>query len=115
MSPRSDWTRRLGTEAADELRRLGDHVRVARERRGMSASELARRVGVDRRTLARLEAGDPTTSIGVLMQALAVLDLARGLAEAIAPEHDREAALLHVRQVGRRGRGPRIADDEVDF
>lgn len=116
MSRRTGWTHRIGATARDELRRMGEHLRVARERRGTSGAELAPRVGVDRRTVARLEAGDPATSVGVLLQALDVLGLARGIAEAIAPEHDHEAALREVRRLRRRGRGPRpIGDAEVEF
>ncbi len=116
MEKRTAWTRLLSVEAREELRRLGGHLRVARERRGLSAAELARRAGVDRRTLARLEAGDPTVSVGLLLQALDLLNLARGFAEVVAPEHDVEAALEAVRQI-RRGkrRAPSIGDDEVDF
>jgi transcriptional regulator with XRE-family HTH domain len=116
MDKRTAWTRQLGAEARDELRRLGEHLRAARERRGLSAAELARRIGVDRRTLARLEDGDPTVSVGVLLQALDVLNLARGFAEVVAPENDVEAALEAVRRI-RRGkrRAPHIGDDEVDF
>ena len=106
----------LSTEAADELGRLGDHVRIARERRGLSASELARRVGLDRRTLAKLEAGDPTVSTGCLLQVLSALGLARGFAEMAAPDLDHEAAIEEIRKIRRRTRrAPRIADSEVDF
>jgi hypothetical protein len=82
----------------------------------MSAAELARRAGVDRRTLARLDDGDPTASLGLLLQALSILNLARGFSEIVAPENDVEAALDAVRQI-RRGkrRTPTIGDDEVDF
>ncbi len=116
MNRKSAWIAGMSAEATEEVHQLGAHLRAARERRGLSASELARRVGVDRRTIARLEGGEPTASIGVLLQALAVLDLARGFAEVIAPEHDHEAALAEVRAIrSRRTRAARIRDDEVDF
>lgn len=116
MDKRTAWARQLTAEARDELRRLGENLRVARERRGLSVAELARRAGVDRRTIAKLEAGDPTASIGLLLQALSILSLARGFAEVVAPDNDIGAALEEVRRV-RRGktRAPVIGDDEVDF
>lgn len=58
---------------------LGERLRLARLRRRISLSDLAKRVGVSRNTLARLERGDLATSIGVLTQVLAVLGLEEDL------------------------------------
>jgi transcriptional regulator with XRE-family HTH domain len=58
---------------------LGERLRLARRRRRMSLAELAKRVGVNRETLARLERGDLATSLGVLARVLAVLGLEEDL------------------------------------
>jgi len=42
---------------------LGQRLRAARLRRGMSQAILAERVGVTIQTLSKLEAGNPTTSV----------------------------------------------------
>ncbi len=54
---------------------LGERLRLARHRRRMSLADLAQRVGVTRDTLARLERGDLSTSLGVLARVLSVLGL----------------------------------------
>src|SRR5688572_11833550 len=113
MDRRTGWVEKLSAEATDELARLAENLRTARERRGLSASELARRIGADRRTIAKLESGDPTVSLGVLLQALSVLNLARGFAEVVAPDLDHEAALEEVRRIrSRKRQSPRISDSD---
>lgn len=73
------------------LAALGDRVRDARSRRGMSRKILARDSGVSERYLAQLEAGEGNVSILLLRQIAAALDLS--LAELI-DENPGEAAEL---------------------
>lgn len=58
---------------------LGERLRLARRRRRMSLAEMAKRVGVTRDTLSRLERGDLSTSVAVLAQALSVLGMEEDL------------------------------------
>lgn len=50
--------------AADAAAVLGQQIKIARMARKWTASELADRIGVDRRTVAAIEAGDPAVSLG---------------------------------------------------
>ena len=50
--------------AADAAAVLGQQIREARVARKWTAVELADRIGVDRRTVAAIEAGDPGVSLG---------------------------------------------------
>lgn len=54
---------------------LGERLRLARQRRRISATEMAERIGVSRGTLYSLERGDLTVGLGVLVRALGVLGL----------------------------------------
>lgn len=54
---------------------LGQRIELARARRDLSASLFAERIGIDPKTLARLEAGDPNVSLGSFLKALRVLRL----------------------------------------
>lgn len=54
---------------------LGGRVRLARERRRMPATELAERADTSRMTIHRLEHGDTSISLGVLVRVLGVLGL----------------------------------------
>jgi DNA-binding XRE family transcriptional regulator len=58
------------TQEATEL--LGKLIRLARRERRMTESDLAGRAGVSRRTLQRIERGDPGCSIGLFFE-LAIL------------------------------------------
>lgn len=58
---------------------LGERLRLARMRRRMSLGELAKRVGVARGTLTKLEQGDLTVSLALLARVLTVLGLEEDL------------------------------------
>ena len=54
---------------------LGENLRLARLRRHLSAEQVAERAGISRSTLHLLENGSPGSSLGKLVQVLAVLGL----------------------------------------
>lgn len=55
------------TEDATKL--LGAQIRQGRHDRRWSAEELARRVGISRPTLSKIERGDPSVGLGVAFEA----------------------------------------------
>ena len=57
------------------LAELGENLRLARLRRQLSAEQVAERAGVSRSTLHLMENGSAGTSLGKLLQVLAVLGL----------------------------------------
>lgn len=59
--------------AADAAAMLGLQIRAARAARKWTAIELADRIGVDRRTVAAIEAGDPRVSLGNAFNAADIL------------------------------------------
>jgi len=65
---------------------LGARLKAARLRRGMSETEMAARVLVSRPTVRRLERGDLSVSVAILVRVLEVLSL-EGDLERLA-EHD---------------------------
>lgn len=58
-----------------QLAALGLRLRLARERRKLTAELFAERVGVSRETLRRMELGDASIAMGTFMRALRVLNL----------------------------------------
>ena len=54
---------------------LGDNVRKARRRRSCSAETVAQRAGITRKTLARVEQGDPAVALGIYARVLQALGL----------------------------------------
>lgn len=61
--------------AADAAAVLGQQIKAGRVARHWTALELAERIGVDRRTVARIEAGDPAVSIGNAFNAADILGI----------------------------------------
>ena len=114
--PRTAPLHRLTTDVVDHLQQVGRALADARLRRGLSTSELARRIGVDRRTLAQLEAGSPSVALGTFFQALDLLGLLRGIEEIVRAENDLEAIGVDVRRARqRKRRATSIPDSKVDF
>ena len=65
---------------------LGDRIAVARTRRRLTVTEMAERMGVTRPTLNRLERGDLSIGLSVLVRALGVLGLDEDLAKLAADD-----------------------------
>ncbi|WP_455233216.1 helix-turn-helix domain-containing protein [Geopseudomonas aromaticivorans] len=73
---------------ANALAQLGQDIRAARKRRGMTMADLADRVHTGRATMARIEKGDPSVSMGFYAAVLAQLDRIDALAELMDRRHD---------------------------
>ncbi len=67
--------RRRGYQEAKDAFDLGARVRSERERLGLTQAELAERMGTTQPSVARLEAGGVTPSLGTLHRAADVLGL----------------------------------------
>jgi transcriptional regulator with XRE-family HTH domain len=63
-------------QARRQIAALGVRLRAARLRRKMTQPMLAERVGVSIPTIAKLEDGDPSTSLATMLRVLAALSLA---------------------------------------
>lgn len=70
------------------LKALGRDIAVARKRRRIPQQLMADRMLVSRQTLQRLEAGDPTVSLGVLASAFFILGFTPRLETLLAPDTD---------------------------
>ena len=82
-----DGLRMSSIKGKKAVAKLGEDLRMARLRRGMSIADLAERVGSSERTLMRMEKGDTGVRIGLLAEVMAVLDARQaqsGLAEKAA-------------------------------
>ena len=59
---------------------LGEKLKKARLRRAYSAETLAQRAGITRKTLSRVERGDPAVALGIYARVLQALRLENDLA-----------------------------------
>jgi transcriptional regulator with XRE-family HTH domain len=114
MPKKSDSLAGLPREAAEMVLRLGEHIRIARKRRRMTLDDMANRMFVNRKTLSRLEAGDPGVSLGVLASALWVLGMEKSLLDLAPPDKDAVGIHKEMQRLPRRVRPDKPSDD-LDF
>ncbi len=94
----------LPPATASAIEKLGADLAVARLRRKESLKSWAKRMGVSVGTLQRLEAGDPSVSIGIVATALWLIQRDGELRSLAAPEHDQGAIEMDVREAVELGR-----------
>jgi hypothetical protein len=70
------------------LRRLGADIATARRRRKIPTTLMAQRAFIDRRSLARVEKGDPGVSMAIYATILFVLGMVDRLGELASPAND---------------------------
>lgn len=104
MSKNARAIQQLPPATLGALQKLGADLAVARLRRKESLRTWAKRLGVSLSTLQRLEAGDPTVSIGIIASALWLINRDGELGNLAAPEHDQGALELNVREAVELGK-----------
>lgn len=102
-------------QAQRQLEELGERLRLARLRRRLTQAVVAARVGVSKQTLAKLEAGTPSTSLATLVRLLGVLGLAQDL-DHLAADDELGRRLQDLDQKapprGKSKRGPTVSKSE---
>ena len=105
MPKASDALSTLPPAAVVALGKLGENLAIARSRRRESQRTWAKRLGVSVPTLNRMERGDPGVRVGIYVTALWMMGRVDALPALAAPEHDRGALELGVREaISRRER-----------
>jgi DNA-binding XRE family transcriptional regulator len=87
-----------------EIKKLASNIRIARKRRSISISEMAKRLNVSRQTIYRLEDGNLNVSLGLYLETLNQLNLLKGLSVATDPNLDIEAIELEVTRARKKKR-----------
>lgn len=94
---------------------IGDDVSAWRRLRRLTQAELARRANVSVRTLSRIESGDMSPSIAVLLRIAHVLGQLDALAEAMNPNSSELGMALLRDGLPHRVRAPRPRSDRPQF
>jgi len=105
-------TQALPLEVLKSVELLGERIRIARLRRQLSMDELAKACGIGRRTLYRIENGEPGAAIGSLLAVLwklGLLDTVRAVAD---PDDDEHGKIL---EAARRPQRVRVPAPDNDF
>ena len=104
MTKASSALARMPPSTVAALEQLGADLAVARLRRKESLKTWAERIGISVPTLLRLEAGEPSVSLGVLSTALWLIGRDSALATLATPKEDRGALELDVREAEALGK-----------
>lgn len=106
----------IPAEVADIFTILGERIRLARKRRSLTMEEMASRMFVTRKTLSRLEKGEPGVSLAVLTSALWVLGLEKDLQTIAAPEQDTVGIFHERKKIPQRVRSVQEKEeDDLNF
>jgi transcriptional regulator with XRE-family HTH domain len=89
----------------------GDDLALARRRRGFSTASMAERAGISKKTLYRLEQGDPGVSWGTVMRVLNILNLLPELNKALTTTNDALGLALMNKAVAKRIRARKTEPD----
>ena len=101
----------LPREVLKHSKVLGERVKTARVRRRMTGDALAKASGIGRRTLYRIEQGEPGIALGsylTVLWTLGLLDTARDIAN---PDADDHGKILEAAARPRRVRAPAPDND----
>lgn len=97
----------LNPVLSKELMTLGSCLHQLRKKRQFTLADVCERIGVNPRTISKIEKGDPTVSLGTFIEYLNLLDLGRGLTDRILGDY----LLLITDPQSKR----RFTDDEMNF
>ncbi len=97
----------LPIPAIKALHKMGQDINDARRRRRITIAMMADRAGVSRATIAKIEKGDATTSIGGYASVLFVLGMIERLSDLIDSAHDFVGRRLEDEKLPQRIRHPK--------
>ncbi|MER2264619.1 helix-turn-helix domain-containing protein [Methylobacterium oxalidis] len=86
------------------LRKLGGDIALARRKRRLTAEMMMERTGLSKATYARVEAGEPTVSVGAYAMALFALGLGPALGQLADPRKDDTGLLMEEERLPKRVR-----------
>ncbi|EAZ97473.1 helix-turn-helix domain-containing protein [Marinobacter sp. ELB17] len=112
MTPSNN--RLLTSAAQDALQSVGEHIKLARQRRKLSQSLLADRAGVGVVTVRRLEKGE-SVGIDTLANILVALNLEDTLLKVASPSEDEVGIAMEKRQTPKRIRKRSSDDLDTNF
>ena len=94
---------------------VGQNIRLARKRRGWTLEAMAGSMRVTRKTLSRLESGDPAVGLAVMATALLLLGMLPDLEQLAAPDSDTVGQFHERQRLPQRVRAKRKSTDDLDF
>src|SRR5215212_99722 len=94
------------------LKKLGSDIRDARKRRRISTVTMSERAMINRRTLLKVERGEPSVSMGIYATVLFILGMTDRIADIADPSHDQIGLDLEGENLPKRIYSPRRRPNE---
>jgi transcriptional regulator with XRE-family HTH domain len=105
----------MPAELKRQIKTIGERVRAARLRRGWTLADFASRIGVTPLTAARMEKGDPSVALGILITGIWILGLTTELKSFLSAEHDEIGRGMEARRSRQRARSTKEEKQNLDF
>lgn len=99
----------------DKIIKVGQNIKLARKRRKFTMQDMAERMFVTRKTLQRLESGDPGVSFSILASALLSLGLESDLEKIADPETDSMGNIIDRERYDKKQRVRQSKKIDMDF
>lgn len=94
-------------QAIRALKRMGANIKTARQKRRISITDFAKRIGVSKNTVISLEKGEAGVSVGTLTMACLVLGEVDRIADLLEVNSDETGLMLDKQSLPKRIDGPR--------
>lgn len=94
------------------LKSLGENLKTARLRRGMSIKEVADKIGTGVRVVRNAEQGKPTTSVVIYMALLWAYDLLQAVDDLANPLRDEVGLRLIEAKKTKRSKARKVMDND---
>jgi transcriptional regulator with XRE-family HTH domain len=114
MSKKSISLISLNPEALKSLEKLGLRIRANRVAQGWTIKDMANRLFCSENTYKAIEAGKPTSSIGIIVNALWLFGQIDSI-DAIAPVQINPDKIIRVRKQNKTNDAGVISESERDF
>jgi transcriptional regulator with XRE-family HTH domain len=114
MSKKSISLISLNPEALKSLEKLGLRIRANRVAQGWTIKDMANRLFCSENTYKAIEAGKPTSSIGIIVNALWLFGQIDSI-DAIAPVQINPDKIIRVRKQSKTNDAGVISESERDF
>lgn len=102
----------LPREVRTRLEGLGQRVKTARVRRGLSTEDFAQTCGIGRRSLYRIETGEPGVALGTFLSVLWKLGLLESVQGVANPDDDEHGKILEAARRPERVRSHVAQDND---
>ncbi len=84
------------------LEKLGSDIKEARIRRRITMELMAKRAGISRPTLIKVESGDPTTSVGIYAKVMFILGLDKNFFDVADIRNDKIGIIIESEELPKR-------------